>query len=110
MGLVGFYSGHRFTLWGAQRKEFNELADPLFIKLSKERENPGGCFVTSMELEVFSRRLPSRKRKGFNRRKEEYYKAKNENLGVDAYGGPIYHDTTSIVAAIDELIKFTNRK
>lgn len=90
-------------------KDFNELADPLFAKLSKEQENPGGCFVTSMELEAFSRRLPARIRASFNRSVKRYHKAKSKNCGTDDYGGPI-HDTTSIVAAVNELIKFTNRK
>jgi len=109
VGLAGFFFGVRVNLWRDRRKEFNELADPLFIKLSKERKNQGGCFVASMEFEAFSRRLPIWSRESYNRSIKEYYKAKNENCGIDDYGGSIYN-ITSIVAAIDELIKFTNRK
>jgi hypothetical protein len=110
-GLVGFYFGQRFSLWRDRRKEFNELADALFVKLSKERENDWAmCCIANIEMETFARRLPIYNRAGFSRCKEEYYKAKSDNIGIDEYGGRFYHDTTSIITAIDGLLKFTERK
>jgi hypothetical protein len=111
-GLLGFYFGQRFNLWRDWRKEFNEIADIMFVGLSKERErlSPNATWVTNEEIITFHRRLPWWKRTSFDKCLARYQKAKKEHIGSDEYGGCFYHDTTPIAAAIDELMNFTKRK
>ena len=111
-GLLGFYFGHRFSLFRDRRKEFNEIAEVLFIKLSAESNNitPMGG-IGKIEFETFKRRLPMWERRGFDQCREEYQQTKNENLCRSTKTGSVsFQNTASIAAAINKLLKFTKRR
>jgi hypothetical protein len=112
-GLIGAWLNHYFSGSRDRRKEFNEAAEVLSVKLIKERNNasPFDHSPTDVEFEIFSQHLPFWKRGSFNRCVEKYKKTKTDNRYTSSeYGDISYHDKNLIVSACSELLKFTKRK
>jgi len=110
---IGFLAGHFLAIGRDRRKEFNEAAEILTIKLIAERNN-ASPFVhcpTDIEFEIFSLHLPFWKRGRFNRCIKKYKKTKIDNQCQNGESGEIYyHDKGPIVSVVTELLKFTERK
>ena len=111
--LLGNWLSHYFSGNRDRRKEFNEAAEVLNIKLIAERNNasPFAHSPTDIEFELFSQRLPFWKKEGFDRYVNKYTKTKTDNERQNSETGEIsYHDKAPIVSAVTELLKFTKRK
>lgn len=123
--MLGNWISHRFSDHRDRRKERNEVSEPLAEILRKERSHPTPG--SKIDLEPFRRVLNSISRldlRRFNNAVEEYEKAKEEQKhnvgslsdfcleGDGRFSVPTYyyHDDTSIKAALDKLLKFTERK
>ena len=120
--LGGVWFGNHFALGRDRRKEFNEAAEIMFEDLRKERKFP--TLESSIDFDKFRRVLNDREKRLFNKCIKEYEKVKAEQKNnvyspVDfciGYEGRFamadysYQDSTPIKAAIDNLLKFTERK
>ncbi|MCX5804169.1 MAG: hypothetical protein NTU69_11680 [Proteobacteria bacterium] len=113
LGLIGFLIGNRFALDRDKRKEFNNLIEPLRHDLIGIKNHPnskiqGGWMIT---VALIREKLPIRKRKGFDKAVENYNKSKSdENIERDNMGGFTYKDTTRIVDAANELLRYLKLK
>jgi len=112
--IVGFLAGHFLAIGRDRRKEFNDAADALAKILSKEKvfPNPQGCII---DFSTFRRVLSNKELSRFDRCVVEFENAKkdtktniNHNNGRDAL--MLYHNTSSIITAIEKLEEFTKRK
>lgn len=99
----------------AYSKDFNEAAAIMEAILRKERGNPTP--ENRIDFSDFRRVLTKSELICFDRCVEKYERAKQntaikfkETSDLFVAGSGSYHDTTSIVEAIDELLKFTDRK
>jgi hypothetical protein len=111
--LLGNWLSHYFSGNRDRRKEFNEAAEVLNIKLIAERNNasPFAHSPTDIEFELFSQHLPFWKRVSFDGCVKQYRKTKTDNQYTSSeYGDISYHDKDLIVSAVTELLKFTKRK
>lgn len=108
--IVGAIVGNFFAIGRDWRKEFNESADEIFIKLSDERRYIGRWKgVSKIEFAVFRRKILPWKRKSFDKCEDTYHKARREKNRQDSNGIP-HQCTPEIREAIDNLQKFTNRR
>ena len=123
---VGGIIGHLLTgvrdKKARDAKDFNEVAGPIAEILRKERRFPTPG--SKIDFANFRRVLSNGELRRFDKTVEEYEKAKEEEkdnvyapvdftigeegrfMNTDRY----YHDSSSIKAAIDRLLKFTERK
>ena len=107
--LIGFWVGNRLAIDRDKRLEFNKLIEPIRRDLWGIRENPSsdlrGAWGVTMKL--IRERLPIWKRKAFDRAIENYKNSKGENNRIpNGRGGFSYKDTTQIVHAANNLLKF----
>lgn len=96
-------------------KDFNEAADIMEAILRKERSNPTP--ESRIDFSNFRRVLKGRELTSFDSCVEEYERAKKntavkfrEEPDYIIAGSGSYQNITSIVEAIDKLLKFTVRK
>jgi hypothetical protein len=108
--IVGGIAGNFFAIGLAWRKDFNEMADEIFTKLSDEHRYIGNFKgVTEIEFKLFRRRMLPWNRRKFDRCVKAYYEAKREKHRKEDQG--FHHQgTPEIRAAIEKLLRFTNRK
>lgn len=107
--LLGNWISHRFSDYRDRRKERNEAADELFAKLSREKNCiVAGNGIGEIEFEIFGRRLSCLKRSKYRKCVEAYKKAKSENIRKESKRD-FHIGTPAIKAAIDDLLKFTER-
>lgn len=112
-GLIGFLIGNRFALDREKRKEFNNLIEPLRHDLMGVKNNPNSKIRGSWMITValIRKKLPIWKRKGFDKAVENYNKSKrDENIKRDNMGGFTYKDTTRIVDAANEFLRYLKPK
>ena len=116
--LFGLIAGNRLAIGRDRRKEFNEMADNIFIfislteemKIIKETENIASGPAYS-DLELFMRRLPWQKKRRFGKAFSTYKKQHQQsNWKRSSSGHPTYIEPEKIISSIHKFIKFTNRK
>lgn len=109
--LLGAWASHRFSDSRDRRKELNEITEKIFIALTKEKANPAAMWnISEIDFAILRRRLPFWRRRSLDKYVKYYYGSKENNRHKNPNGSVSYHDTTSIVSAIDELLKFTDRR
>lgn len=112
---IGFLAGHFLAIGRDRRKEFNDAAGVVYLKLIEERRNPRpfASGPDESEFDVFSQHLSARKRSSFCTAIEKYNKTKEEaDIGMyeGVIGGGHYTNPSLIVKEIDNLLKFTMRR
>ena len=114
--ILGIILGNWLAIGRDKRKEFNEVADVVHLKLKKELKNVGetGALVsgpTAKDFENFKRRLPFFKKKNFTKALEKYRVNKTmDNWAHDEYNQPFYKDSKMVSESIEGLLKFTDRR
>jgi hypothetical protein len=103
--FLGLILGHRLTLWRDKRKEFNEIAQPIRVKLLNEREAvdtivPGPSEIDADQLEGM---LPLWNRRRFRKTWDAYCCGK-EQTTQDSFGGLSYANPEQIIEHIDRLL------
>jgi len=112
-GLIGFLIGNRFAINRDKRKEFNDLIEPLRHDLIGVKNNPGSSIMGSWMITVtlIREKLPLWKRKGFDRAVDNFNSSKSEgNIIRDGYGSFEYKDTTRVIDAANEFLKYLKPK
>jgi hypothetical protein len=112
-GLIGFLIGNRFALDRDKRKEFNNLIGPLRHDLIGVKNHPNSKIQGSWMITValIREKLPIWKRKGFDKAIKNYNKSRSdENMERDNMGGFTYKDTTRIVDAANEFLRYLKPK
>jgi hypothetical protein len=112
-GLIGFLIGNRFALNRDKRKEFNNLIEPLRHDLIGVKNHPNSKIQESWMITValIREKLPIWKRKGFDKAIKNYNKSRSdENMERDNMGGFTYKDTTRIVDAANEFLRYLKPK
>jgi hypothetical protein len=112
-GLIGFLIGNRFALDRDKRKEFNNLIEPLRHDLIGVKNHPNSKIQGSWMITValIREKLPIWKRKGFDKAIKNYNKSRSdENMERDNMGGFTYKDTTRIVDAANEFLRYLKPK
>jgi hypothetical protein len=96
-------------------KDFNEVAEALADMLRKEREYPSPG--SEIDFFAFRRVLSQRELSRFDARVKEYENTKNncaialrDENSIYVRISDSYQDATPVIKAIDELMKFTDRK
>jgi len=111
-GLVCFLAGHRFTIGVDKRKEFNEVADELFLFLEKEQTCIGNLKVPTELLISVQRRSYFLERCKIKNKIDNYIKcvhSKDSHI-VDFYSVVTYHDLNAAKNSIIALKKALKRK
>ena len=112
-GLIGFLIGNRFALDRDKRKEFNNLIEPLRHNLIGVKNHPNSKIQGSWMITValIREKLPIWKRKGFDKAVKNYNMSKSDvNIERDNMGGFTYIDTTRIVDAANEFLRYLKPK
>jgi hypothetical protein len=111
LALIGFYLSNTLN----RRKDRNKAAAIIAAILRKERS--GATPESRIDFSDFRRVLSGKELIRFDKHIEEYERAKKnsavkfrETSDLFVAGSGSYQDTTSIVEAIDKLLKFTDRK
>lgn len=113
--LIGFLLGHYLTIGRDRRKEFNELINPVRLKLWFIRDYP--CSNTmppiNIDYRLIREKLPVWKRKGFDRAVKYYaqskgaYKDKRKPDGMGSFiDGASIEDGNAISHAAIGLLKY----
>jgi hypothetical protein len=120
--FIGLWGGNHFALGRDRRKEFNDAAEVMCEILKKEHKYPTPG--SNLDFSTFKRFLSKKESRRFNLAVEEYENAKAEQK--DKLFSPLdfcigdegrfvnpakqYQDSSTIKDAIDNLLKFTERK
>lgn len=112
-GCIGFFFGHRIALSRDKRKEYNEIADRIYLALKKERERleaPIGG-PNEDDFRLFSRHLGFFERKSFESNYNRYKSVKTGgNTYIDSFGQQFYLNEVLVRNAIDKLTKNVKRR
>jgi hypothetical protein len=114
-GVMGFFLGHRFSLWRDRRKEFNEAAERLFESLLKESQIQQGSFsedfaVTDYQIEALRRHLDWWQVSSYDRCVKEYSESQSADNLTHTGLGCDFTDIDRFLKAIDALMAFTKRR
>jgi hypothetical protein len=114
--LIGGFFTYLFKLKLDRRKEFNEIAEPLFEQLENQKKiAESGSFpddvknLTKNSFLPLKRRLPFYKKRGFDEAVQSYEKAKHE-CGYFARGGYVFSQPEVLLQAIKSLQKHMGLK
>lgn len=111
--LAGGFIGHWLSIGRDKRKEFNTVAENVYLALEKER-NAKSPNVTGPSHEDFLRLrrcLPFWSRRNFEHAMCNYEESKGaREQFVTKPDDPIYHNPEVLVAAINDLLVYTKRK
>ncbi len=112
--LGGLFIGNRLTLANERRKEFNEVAEPLFKSLELQRRTlEEGSFPINVLSEndfiEAQRRIKFNQRRGFTTKINEYVLAQNQ---CGEYREGIYklENPEIFISRIEELTKYLSHK
>jgi hypothetical protein len=111
--FLGLFFGHRLTLWRDQRKEFNDITQPIRAALLKERTNPIPYTAGPSEIDadLLESALPIWKRRGFRKALDAYHQAKKKNIVQEkTYGTCSFANTEEIIQHINYVLHYTTRK
>lgn len=108
---LGLFLGHRLALWRDRRKEFNEIAEPLREVLLKERDSasPLAKGLGVIEADRLESLLPFWRRRTFRNDWKVYCESKKSTYR-DSIGQCFYKNNESIVAQIENILRYTRRK
>lgn len=114
--LVGGLIGNRFAIGRDKRREFNELADPLFERLETQRiQVSGGSFPSDANsLDEYSfialrRKLSWIRKRGLDRTLREYEHAK-QNCGYFESGLYKFNNPIPLLNAIKKLQRYVRQR
>ena len=112
--LGGLFIGNRLTLANERRKEFNEVAEPLFKSLELQRRTlEEGSFPINVLSEndfiEAQRRIKFSQRRAFTTKITEYVLAQNQ---CGKYREGIYklENPDILISSIEALIKYLSHK
>jgi hypothetical protein len=111
--LVGGFIGHWLSIGRDKRKEFNTVAERVYLALEKERheKSPTVKGPSREDFLCLRRCLPFWSRRSFDCSLSNYELSKGERKQfVTKPDDPIYHDPEILVAAINDLLAYTRRK
>lgn len=114
--LAGLILGNWLAIGRDKRKEFNEIAETVYLALKKQKKRikESDAVVTGPEyndLEKLKRRLSFFRKNSFEKSLHSYQSAtSSENWKQDGYGQAFYKDSEIVLQAIDELLQYTSRK
>ncbi|MBD5779934.1 hypothetical protein IEN85_10580 [Pelagicoccus sp. NFK12] len=112
-GCIGFFFGHRIALSRDKRKEYNEIADRIYLALCKEKERLEAPISGPNEddFRLFSRHLSLLERKDYEKNYDSYLSTKRGgNTYIDEFGQQFYLNEVLVKNAIDKLIENVKRK
>ncbi|MEP2447792.1 MAG: hypothetical protein ABJI69_11215 [Balneola sp.] len=114
--LLGLLLGNWLAIGRDKRKEFNQIADDIYLNLYKEKKAleisnniPRGPDYDS--LETLKRRSSFLKKRALLKVVQEYKKAKSSKKRYDSANQPISYETPEVlIESIEKLIKKIERK
>ena len=109
--LLGGGVGYRLGLASERRKEYNEIADRLFLKVNQElREHSAGHFyIDDGDVALMRRRMGPLQRRRFDSAYSGFVSASKEKW-TDAAGQSFFRDVDSVNAALKELASVLKRR
>ncbi|MCG8526437.1 MAG: hypothetical protein MI748_08665 [Opitutales bacterium] len=112
IGLICFLGGHHFSVGREKRKEFNEIAEPLNMRLEKEIDSPGSFTYPRKDFLLIERRMGILERWRFRRacKNYSYWTFSSPNLVYPDGGGFYYKDFSKVDSSIRRVQKFLKRK
>lgn len=114
--IAGLIFGNWFAIGRDIRKEFNEIADVVYLKLNKELEHVKETGAVAdgpneKDFENLKRRLSFLRKRKFLETLKKYKNSKSiDNWTQDEYNQPFYKDSKKVSESIQELLKFTARR
>jgi hypothetical protein len=111
--LAGGFIGHWLSIGRDKRKEFNAVAERVYLALEMERsaKSPAVKGPSREDFLRLRRCLPLWSRRSFERTLSKYEESKDAKAQfVTNPDDPIYHNPDILVAAIDDLLAYTKHK
>lgn len=113
-GLVGFLLGHYLTIGRDRRREFNEIAIPITLKLLRQLEilNEGrliNSLVSDNEFNELGLHFSKRKSIRYSADLEKY-KESIQNSGHWENGETVVDDLTEYIKATKKMLDYAKRK
>lgn len=111
IALVSAFVGYRFALNRERRKEFNELADRLFLNVDVELKETSAhnFYIIDADIKLIRRRMGRLKRRTFDRALECYHVAASDTY-QDRGGQVYYSNPVNVNESLKAIAKCLNRK
>lgn len=109
--LVGGIIGYRFALHNERRKEFNEIADRLFLNVDVKVVAASGHHfaIDRQDVKLIRRRMGFMQRRSFDRALAEFDKVATHTV-TDTVGQVYYEDPEGVNRTLAEIAKCLCRK
>lgn len=109
--LIGIFIGHRLQLWLSRRSEYNELADPLFLRVDRvlEAHSAHTFHIPEDEVKLLRRRMSPWHRKRFDAALAKYNDAA-EKQTLDNLGHAHFTDPDEVNDALRQVAKVLGRQ
>ncbi|XWN38044.1 MAG: hypothetical protein ROO71_03740 [Balneola sp.] len=114
--LAGLVIGNWLAIGRDKRKEFNEVADEVYLALIKEKECIGSKGIVingpnENSLEILKRRVPFYKKESLKKALRKYKNSRSSsNWKHDSANQPFYKEPNVVISSIDNLIKHVKSK
>lgn len=114
--FLGTWLGHYLARARDKRKEFNTIADPLFLKLDKFLEDCSGGIrdmpnINKDEFRALRLHLTKRKCVNYNAAVDDFFQALKANeLYEDDWIFPILKDPDNMIPKINNLLRFIKHR
>lgn len=114
--LAGLVLGNWLAIGRDKRKEFNQIADKVYLALKKQKEGikENSAVVSgpkSGDLEKLRRRVSFLKKNSLTESIQKYREVTaSDNWEQDGYGQAFYKDSKIVIRSIEDLLHYTKRK
>ena len=109
VAFLGGLVGYRLGIRSDRRKEYNELAEPFFVKANQEIHSFRMIHFDQSEIDILRRRMGYWQRRRFDAAIVEFREAANGTKRDEA-GQPFYTDVEGVNRALKKIAGVLKRK